>query len=142
MESNVIKPGGPVLRLRLRWSKGELSIEKIIRLESKTLPHHREIPKMKVGFTISGAWFEVATEEGDVLYRGLLKDPFRQSVEIWSDKGKPYRVDTYNENVQIDITIPDNPKAKQLSLFVNPPPFVKYNQDYNQQIKPIASLLL
>lgn len=135
-----IKPGGPVVRLRFLWRGGKLSIAKRMLLPEKTVPPHQELPNLPEGLDLRGFWFEVATQNGEVLYRRFMENPLEPSAEVFDKNGQITRVDIVKEQIMFDLLIPDLPESAELHLYCNPSPISRGRPTREAARKPFTTI--
>jgi hypothetical protein len=135
-----IKPGGPVVRLRFLWQRGKLSIAKRILIAEKTIPPHQELPNLPEGLDLHGFWFEVTTQNGEVLYRRFMENPLEPSAEVFDKSGQISRMDIVKEETIFDLLIPDLPEAAELHLYCNPSPISRSRPTRGAARKPFITI--
>jgi hypothetical protein len=67
----------------------------------------------------SGMWFELRSDEGEVLYHRALRTPHLDSVEVFDDEetGAIRRVPTSVERAKFDLIVPDLADAAHMDLY-------------------------
>lgn len=132
---------GPVLRIRIRRSGDQWTIEKQRRIESMILPRSAELPESQ-GRPLSGFWYEATTADGRTLYRRVLRNPTEQAVEVPAEDGRLQRVDMRRPDVVFDVLIPDVPEGVELRFFESEPRAGDTRATIERARQPVARLPL
>jgi hypothetical protein len=107
----------PVLRVTVRWDGAQWIIDRVIRVDSMTLPAPDELP---AGENSRGFWIEAVDRQGRVRHRQIMADPLA-GMEQFDDKGLVTRMRHPLENIAIEVLVPGDIGLAELHLVSNPP---------------------
>lgn len=109
------------LRLVLIYRGGEVTLDQALRVRMRLLPSD-DLPERMPQEPLSGFWYELQGDDGEILYRQITAHPIRSWAEI-PDEEDPrglVPVEFLPEEVVFTLVVPDVPRAKQLVLFSSP----------------------
>lgn len=112
----------PVRRIRLVWHDGQWQIQKQVRIASMTLPKSSTLPSVPRGRSLTGAWFETVDTQGRTLYRRLIDNPAQSIEVIGAASGEFTRIPISDENIILDVLVPDVPEIEALLLYASAQP--------------------
>ncbi len=112
-----------VRRVRLKWERDPKSKEgKWTIIKERVLPRMALLASHEIGpdvplESIAGLWFDVTDDDETVIFRGRIPDPRLAEVEIFDEEGAPSRAVAEQEEMILDVLLPDTPFISKIRLF-------------------------
>lgn len=108
-------------RLVLTYRRGEIMRDEVLRVPMR-LPLSDDLPERKPDEPLSGFWYELQTNDGEVLYRRVIGNPIRTWLDV-PDEDDPTRLvhlETLPEEKTFVLDVPAFPEGAKVVLFSSP----------------------
>lgn len=109
------------LRLVLIYRGGDVTLDQALRVRMR-LPPSDDLPERRPEEPLSGFWYELQDDEGEIFYRQITAHPIRSWAEI-PDEEDPrglIPVEFLPEEAVFNLVVPDVPRARRVVLFSSP----------------------
>ncbi|MCU7495158.1 MAG: hypothetical protein HF314_18530 [Ignavibacteria bacterium] len=98
----------------------EITLREVIRVKKTVMPSDR-LP-LELDRPLSGFWYELRNAAGDVLYRRIIGNPIKNSIDLPAEKEPDHLVhyESIPDEKTFSILVPAFAEGTQLILFSSP----------------------
>ncbi len=108
-------------RLVLTYREEEITLDEIQRVQMR-LPPPDELPEREPDAPLSGFWYELQTEDGEILYRQIIGNPIRTWVDIpdEEDSTRLVRLEIVPEEKTFVLLVPAFREGAHVIIYSSP----------------------